>query len=118
MVSQTRVLSRRRRTHDDRASFRDAACNDPCGNATKEFERRVGETASPKGSKTALILAAIDRHVGPFQASDLQRKCPGVGVDLIRRILKKKRQSGEIDCEVRGPKSLWRKTDKWNLGNT
>jgi len=28
--------------------------------ASKEFEKRVGETASPKGSKTALILAAID----------------------------------------------------------
>src|SRR5262249_1951461 len=47
--------------------------------AYKEFERRVGETASPRGSKTALVLNAIDRRVGPFQASDVQRDCPGVG---------------------------------------
>jgi hypothetical protein len=100
--------------------------HDPCINlllytlidASKEFERRVGDTASPKGSKTALILAEIDRRAGTFQASDLQRECPGVSVDLIRNILKKKRQSGEVDCDIRGPKSLWHKTDRWNLGNT
>jgi hypothetical protein len=53
-----------------------------------------------------------------FQAVDLQRDCPGVGVDLIRRILKQKRESGELTCELRGPKSLWRKTKKWKLRST
>jgi Fic family protein len=86
--------------------------------AYKELERRVGQTASPRGSKTALVLSAIDRQAGPFQAADLQRDCPGVGLDLIRRILKEKRESGELNCEMRGPKSLWNKTDKWKLGNT
>jgi len=86
--------------------------------AYKEFERRVGQTASPRGSKTALVLSAIDRRDGPFQAADLQRDCPGVGLDLIRQILKGKRKSGEVNCEIRGPKSSWRKTDKWNLGTT
>jgi Fic family protein len=86
--------------------------------AYKEFEQRVGETASPRGSKTALVLGAIDRRVGAFQAADLQRDCPGVGLDLIRRILKEKRKSGQVDCEIRGPKSLWHKTDKWKLGTT
>jgi len=86
--------------------------------ASREFERRVGETASPRGSKTALVLSAIDRRDGPFQASDLQRDCPGVGLDLIRRILKEKRQSAQVDCQARGPKSLWNKTDKWKLGTT
>ena len=51
--------------------------------AYKEFERRVGQTASPRGSKTELILDAIDQRDGPFQAADLQRDCPGVGVDLL-----------------------------------
>lgn len=54
--------------------------------AYNEFERRVGQTASPRGSKTAMILQAIDRRDGSFQAADLQRDCPGVGIDLIRRI--------------------------------
>lgn len=86
--------------------------------AYRELERRVGETASPPGSKTALVLGAIDRRDGPFQAADLQRDCPGVGVDLIRRILQQKRQSGQLACESRGPKSSWHKTTKWNLGTT
>src|SRR5438093_810862 len=46
--------------------------------AYKEFGRRVGETAAPRGSKTALVLDTIDRRAGTFQASDLQRDCPGV----------------------------------------
>jgi Fic family protein len=83
--------------------------------AYKEFERRVGETASPRGAKTDLILSAIDRQADAFLAADLQKDCPGVGLDLIRRILNRCRKAGELACEVRGPKSLWRKTDKWNL---
>ncbi len=86
--------------------------------ASQQFEQRVGETGSPKGSKTALILAAIEQRRTPFQTSDLQRDCPGVSVDLIRRILKEKRSSGQVKCEARGPKSLWRKTSKWDLGST
>jgi Fic family protein len=86
--------------------------------AYKEFEQRIGQTPAPRGSKTSLILAAIDRRSGPFQAAELRRDCPGVGLDLIRRILKQKRDSGELTCEIRGPKSLWRKTPKWKLGTT
>ncbi len=86
--------------------------------AYKEFERRVGETASPRGSKTALVLSALDRRVGPFQASDLQRDCPGVGLELIRRILQEKRKEGQVACVTRGRNSLWNKTDKWKLGTT
>lgn len=86
--------------------------------AYREFERRAGETASPRGSKTALIHSAIDRQTGAFQAADLQRNCPGVGIDLIRSVLKEKRRVGQVDCVRRGPKSLWRKTDRWNLGTT
>jgi Fic family protein len=83
--------------------------------AYKELERRVGQTVSPRGSKTSLVLSAIDRHVGPFRASDLQRDCPGVGPDLIRRILQEKRKAGQVECLARGRNALWEKTDKWKL---
>jgi Fic/DOC family len=86
--------------------------------AYREVERRAGETASPRGSKSELILNAIDRQAGAFLAADLQRDCPGVGLDLIRRILNRCRKAGELACEARGPKSLWHKTDKWNLRTT
>jgi Fic family protein len=86
--------------------------------ATREFERRVGQTAAPRGSKTELVLRAIDRQVGTFRAADLQHNCPGVGLDLIRRILKEKRAAGELDCVIRGRNSQWQKTDKWKWGTT
>lgn len=82
--------------------------------AYKEFEQRVGDTASPRGAKTDLIVSAIDRQTGAFLAADLQKDCPGVGLDLIRRILNRYRKVGKLDCDVRGPKSLWRKTDTWD----
>ena len=83
--------------------------------AYKEFEKRVGDTASPRGAKTDLILSAIDRQAGVFLAADVQNECPGVGLDLIRRILNRYRKAGKLDCNVRGPKSLWSKTDSWDL---
>jgi hypothetical protein len=76
------------------------------------------QTGSPRGSKTELILNAIDHQLGPFLAADLRRDCPGVGLDLIRRVLNQRRQAGQLTCEIRGPKSLWHKTVKWNLRNT
>src|SRR5581483_2660832 len=81
--------------------------------AYKEFEKRVGDTASPRGAKTGLLLGAIDRQGGVFLATDLQKECPGVGLDLILRVLNRFRKAGKLDCEVRGPKSLWHKTDTW-----
>lgn len=86
--------------------------------AGREFERRVGQTASPRGSKTALVLTAIDRRGGAFQVADLQRDCPRVGVDLIRRVLKDRREAGQVECVTLGRNSKWRKTVKWKLGNT
>jgi hypothetical protein len=56
--------------------------------ACKEFEQRVGQVKSPRGEKTAMVLAAIDRQAGAFSVSDLQNECPGVGVDLVRKVLK------------------------------
>ena len=41
-----------------------------------------------RGEKTAAVLAAVERQIGTFRVADLQAECPGVGLDLIRRILK------------------------------
>lgn len=78
--------------------------------ASKEFERRVGDTASPRGEKRALVEAAIQATTGPFRAADLQRQCPGVSIDMIRYVLKDLRLQGKIDCLGRGRTSLWKKT--------
>jgi len=81
--------------------------------AYKEFEKRVGKTASPKGAKTELIIAAISRFPGAFRVSDIQRQCPGVSVDLVRQVLKNLRSSGRVECLGRGQSAEWQRTAKW-----
>ena len=79
--------------------------------ACKEFEERLGAVKSPRGEKTALVEAAIQRQAGAFSVSDLRDECPGVGVDLIRRVLKRLRGS-HVACLGRGQAAKWKK-----LGN-
>src|SRR5882724_3820151 len=55
--------------------------------ASRIFEERVGQTASPKGAKTEMVLQAIKGQFGEFRLVDIERTCPGVGRDLIRTIL-------------------------------
>jgi Fic family protein len=81
-----------------------------------EFERRVGEIATPRGGKTELVIAAIDRHFGPFHVSDLQKECPSVSLDWIRALLKKLRADGRVECLGRGLNAQWQKTDRWDMG--
>jgi Fic family protein len=86
--------------------------------AYREFEERVGQTVSPKGAKMELITRAIERMTGPFRVADIQRECPGVSIDLIRRVLKDLRSSGQVECLGRGQNAEWQKTDQWEIGNT
>ena len=79
--------------------------------ACKEFEQRVGQVKSPRGEKTAMVLAAIDRQAGAFSVSDLQNECPGVGVDLVRKVLKQLRGS-KVVCLGRGQTAKWKKSGK------
>lgn len=76
--------------------------------AYDEFEERAGSIAAPRGEKTALVEAAIRQQSGDFGVSDLQNACPGVGVDLIRKVLKRLKGT-EIECLGRGQSARWRK---------
>jgi Fic family protein len=78
--------------------------------AYKEFERRVGDTASPRGEKQDLVMNAIARATGSFNISDLQRECPGVSVDMIRHVLKDLREKRMVKCLGRGRNAVWEKT--------
>jgi Fic family protein len=74
----------------------------------KEFEERVGQIASPKGSKTEMVNAAIRRQTGEFRLADIERACPGVGRDWIRSLLARLKESGEVSCKGKGPGARWR----------
>jgi Fic family protein len=85
--------------------------------AYREFERRVGQTASAKGEKSEMIHGAIRNIASPFRVSDLVRACPGVSVDLIRQVLKALRAEGKVECLGKGQQAQWRRlTDE--LGST
>lgn len=76
--------------------------------AYQEFVERVGETSEPRGSKTQLVLEVIGNMSGTFSLTDLERACPGVSRDMIRRILNTQRGQ-MVDCLGRGPGALWQK---------
>lgn len=55
--------------------------------AYRDFEERVGQVSSPRGAKRTMVLGAIGRQAGTFTLIDLERLCPGVSRDMIRRVL-------------------------------
>jgi Fic family protein len=74
----------------------------------KEFEERLGQVKSPKGAKTALIESAVRNFTGEFTLNDLERACPGVSRDMVRRVLRDLQKSERVECLGRGPGALWR----------
>ncbi|MCX5868592.1 MAG: Fic family protein, partial [Proteobacteria bacterium] len=54
--------------------------------ACREFEERVGQTKSPRGAKTELIFRAIRKAPEVFRISDIQKDCPGVSTDMVRKV--------------------------------
>jgi Fic family protein len=82
--------------------------------AYREFEERVGQVKSPRGAKTELIESAVAAFSGTFTLSDLERACPGVSRDMVRRVLRDLQEAGQVECLGRGPGAAWRK----KKGNT
>lgn len=73
------------------------------------FEERVGAITQARGAKSEMVRAAIRAFTGPFAIRELQERCPNVGLDLIRRILREERQAGAIEVSGRGPDAHWRR---------
>ena len=74
-----------------------------------EFELRLAATVSPRGAKSALVEAAIRARADRFTLAELERECPGVSRDLIRRVLGEMRKAGVVESLGRGPGAEWRK---------
>jgi Fic family protein len=76
--------------------------------AYQEFEDRVGKIKSPRGTKTELVESAIKAFSGEFTLNDLERACPGVSRDMVRRVLRSLQKVKRIECLGRGPGASWR----------
>jgi Fic family protein len=77
--------------------------------AYREFEQRAGEVKSPRGAKTILVETAIDGFPGEFTLAELERACPGVSRDMVRRVLRQLQKKGRVACLGRGPSAHWRR---------
>lgn len=73
-----------------------------------EFERRVGEMSAPRGEKSEVVLAAIQRRRDAFALAEIEKDCPGVGRDWIRAILFQLKKEGKIACSGMGKAARWK----------
>jgi Fic family protein len=77
--------------------------------AYKEFGSRFRKASSGRGSKTDIVLNAIDGFIGDFSISELEKACPTVSRDMLRHILFKLRDQGKIQPTGKGRSARWRK---------
>ncbi len=81
--------------------------------AYREFEERVGQLKSPRGAKTQLIKSAVNAFSGEFTFAELERACPGVSRDMLRRVLGQLRKAVNSSVTDGG-----RRPDGERRGNT
>lgn len=71
-----------------------------------EFVERVGDLQAPRGSKTEMVLAALQRLPEEFTVTQLEQASPGVSREMVRRVLND--QKGKrVECIGRGPGAKW-----------
>ena len=76
--------------------------------AYREFVERVGDIQAPRGSKTEMVLSALQRLPREFTVAQLEQACPGVSRELVRRVLNQQKRKS-VECIGRGPGAKWTK---------
>ncbi|MDP2896729.1 MAG: Fic family protein [bacterium] len=74
-----------------------------------ELEGRLGQVAEPRGAKTQIVQNALARFPGEFSVAELERSCPTVSRDMVRRVLRDLQKAGQVECLGHGPGARWRK---------
>lgn len=78
--------------------------------AYREFEERAQRARPEHGAKTGLVETVLEGLAGSFGIADVERQCPNVGRDLIRRVMSRWREEGRLEMLSRGRDARWRKT--------
>ena len=63
-----------------------------------------------RGCKTDAVKNAIDRFVTDFSLTDIEKACPVVSPDMIRRVMFDLKKEGLGACLGRGPSARWRRS--------
>jgi len=74
-----------------------------------ELENRLAQIKDSRGTKTQMIESAIREFSAPFSFSLLERACPGVSRDMIRRVLRNLQKQDLVECMGRGPGAEWQR---------
>lgn len=77
--------------------------------AYREFEERVGTLTAARGAKTRMVLDAIERLPERFRMAELERLCPNVTREMIRKVLGPLKKKGYLRCEGAGVSAVWLK---------
>ncbi len=75
--------------------------------AYREFEERVGNIKSGRGSKTEQIRQAVERKIGPFSISEVEDVCPGISRDMVRNVLRQMKDENLIESTGKGRSAKW-----------
>lgn len=75
--------------------------------AYREFEERVGNIKTGRGSKTDQIRQAVQRKIGPFSISEIEDACPGISRDMVRNVLRQMKDENLIESTGKGRSAKW-----------
>lgn len=63
-----------------------------------------------KSATSFSFKATLNAFSGPFTLAELEHACPGISLDMVRRVLRDDLQKTEkVECLGRGPGAAWRK---------
>lgn len=74
-----------------------------------ELSEKIGDLRQTRGMKTHLVLQAVDQMMTDFSISELHHRCPTVGWDMVRHVLRNERESGRLAVIGKGRGARWKK---------
>ena len=80
--------------------------------AYREFEERADRQQPERDSKTDLVEYALRNMMGSFGIAEVERLCPNVSRDTIRRVMDRWREGGHLEILGRGRDAKWRREDE------
>lgn len=80
--------------------------------AYKEFEERVGTLDGKQESKSQRIHNSVLRKIHPFKIVDIERECPDISREYIRKTLGEMKKNGQVELSGRGPGARWHNRGK------
>ena len=75
----------------------------------REFEQRAGGIKATRGAKTEHIIHMINEQAGEFSISEIERLCPSVSRDMIRKVFRQLQKQKKITCLGRGQSARWKR---------